>query len=384
MPKERREEGKPRAAAARGAHISLGLGGLVLIGAGAYLALWSNLFSIEYTRADGASSTPRYKAIDPALYNLEELALAHIDPSLTTLLQPQNASSTLLAATTTASSSVAIAGKAWPAPSPYPAPGALLPAHRIVAYYGNFYSTAMGVLGEYPADQVLAMLASTSAEWEAADPATPVIPAIDYIAVTAQAAAGADGKYRARMPASQIEQAIAMASQLHGIVILDVQVGLSDLPTELPLLAPYLSLPNVNLAIDPEFSMQTSGARPGTVIGTYSAKDIDYAIDYLDSLVKQNDLPPKILVVHRFTEDMVTNYQNITPLPDVQVVMDMDGWGDQAKKINTYERVIASEPVEFTGFKLFYKADLKPPSTGLLAPAQVLALTPAPIFIQYQ
>ena len=31
---------------------------------------------------------------------------------------------------------------------PYPNPGALLPFHRIVAYYGNFYSTHMGVLGE--------------------------------------------------------------------------------------------------------------------------------------------------------------------------------------------------------------------------------------------
>jgi hypothetical protein len=64
--------------------------------------------------------------------------------------------------------------------------------------------------------------------------------------------------------------------------------------------------------------------------------------------------------------------------------MDMDGWGDQAKKLNTYARVVASEPVQFTGFKLFYKNDLLPPSTGLLTPAQVLKLSPRPIYIQYQ
>jgi hypothetical protein len=383
MSKARTEEA--RAVRPRRAHLAALILAALILAAGSYLVFFSDYLSVEYTRADEASSSaPRYKPIDPVAYNLKELALAHIDPAATTLLQLQNASSTLLLATTTASTSVAIAGRSWPAASPYPAPGALLPAHRIVAYYGNFYSTAMGVLGEYPEDQVLAMLASTSAEWQAADPSTPVIPAIDYIAVTAQAAAGADGKYRARMPASQIEQAIGMANSLHGIVILDVQVGLSDLPSELPLLEPYLKMPNVMLAIDPEFSMQASGRAPGTVIGTYSAANIDYAIDYLDSLVRQYDLPPKILVVHRFTEDMVTNYQGIAPTPDVQVVMDMDGWGSQAKKINTYERVIAAEPVEFTGFKLFYKADLKPPSTGLLTMPQVLALTPAPVFIQYQ
>jgi hypothetical protein len=40
--------------------------------------------------------------------------------------------------------------------------------------------------------------------------------------------------------------------------------------------------------------------------------------------------------------------------------------------------------VQFTGFKLFYKNDLLPPSTGMFTPAQLLKLTPAPIYIQYQ
>ena len=68
----------------------------------------------------------------------------------------------------------------------------------------------------------------------------------------------------------------------------------------------------------------------------------------------------------------------------LQVVMDMDGWGFGAKKINTYDAVIYPEPVQFTGFKLFYKNDLKPPSTRMLTPAEILDLTPQPSFIQYQ
>jgi len=64
----------------------------------------------------------------------------------------------------------------------------------------------------------------------------------------------------------------------------------------------------------------------------------------------------------------------------VQIVMDMDGWGTKAKKIGTYSRVIYPEPVQFTGIKLFYKNDLKPPSTGMLTTSEVLSLTPAPIY----
>jgi hypothetical protein len=259
----------------------------------------------------------------------------------------------------------------------------LLPSNRIVAYYGNFYSHKMGVLGQYPPDQMLKMLQDEAARWQAADPQTKVIPAIDYIAVVAQADAGKDGKYRARMPDSEIQKALALAKQVNGIVILDVQVGLSNLQAELPPLEPYLKLPNVMLAVDPEFSMK-SGDKPGKSIGTFDAVDINYAANFLAKIVRDNHLPPKILVVHRFTQHMVTNAKSIKPLPEVQIVMNMDGWGSQEKKLGTYHAFVAPEAVQFTGFKLFYINDLKPPSTGLFKPAQLLELQPKPMFIMYQ
>jgi len=239
------------------------------------------------------------------------------------------------------------------------------------------------VLGEYDTGTMLAKLRSTVAQWNAADPSTPAIPAIDYIALTAQGSPGKEGYYMLRMPDDQIDHALDLANQVHGIVILDVQVGLSNLHRELPMLEKYLSMPNVHLAIDPEFSMK-DGAKPGTEIGTYDAADINYAAQYLAGLVREHNLPPKILIVHRFTQAMVTNYQSIEPLPEVQIVMDMDGWGSPAKKLNTYQAFIASQPVQFTGFKLFYKNDLKPPSTRMLTPQELLELTPQPMFIQYQ
>ena len=136
------------------------------------------------------------------------------------------------------------------------------------------------------------------------------------------------------MPDDQIDHALGLANQINGLMILDVQVGESTLPHQLPMLEKYLAMPNVELAIDPEFSMKY-GNPPGTVIGTFDAADINYAAQYLAGIVNANHLPPKILIAHRFTEDMVTNYKKIQPLPEVQIVMDMDGWGSQAKKENT-------------------------------------------------
>ncbi len=272
----------------------------------------------------------------------------------------------------------------WPVKDPFPLPGALLPFNRIVAYYGNFYSKNMGILGELDPDTMLKKLHGEVKKWQEADSTIKVIPAIHYICVTAQGAPGKGGKYILRMPFAQIDKAIELAAKINAIVFLDVQVGLSTLQAEIPQLEKYLMMPNVHLAVDPEFSMKT-GKRPGTVIGTFDAVDINYVVNYLGNIVKKNNLPPKILVIHRFTVGMMTNQDKITLTPQVQVVMDMDGWGFPAKKVNSYKLAVGTRPVQFTGFKLFYKNDIKtPPYKTIMTPKDVLKLYPQPIYIQYQ
>ena len=87
-----------------------------------------------------------------------------------------------------------------------------------------------------------------------------------------------DKTYRMRMPAAQIDSALAIAKMGNAIVFLDVQVGLSSVEKEVPLLENYLKKPNVHLAIDPEFSMKNGGL-PGEKIGTLDAKDINFCSD---------------------------------------------------------------------------------------------------------
>lgn len=272
----------------------------------------------------------------------------------------------------------------WPVRNqPYPLNGAILPFKRVIAYYGNLYSKRMGILGEYAPKEMLSRLNVEVKKWEKADPKTPVQPALHYIAVVAQGDGGKDGKYRFRMPEKHIDSVINMAKTINAIVFLDIQVSLSTIQDELPLLEKYLKLPNVHLGIDPEFSMKT-GAKPGSRIGTYDAADINYCSQFLARLVKENNLPPKIFVIHRFTRKMVTNTGNIKLRPEVQVVMHMDGWGEPELKKGTYRHFIFPEPVQFAGFKIFYKNDLKKAPNRLMTPEELLRLKPQPIYIQYQ
>jgi len=270
----------------------------------------------------------------------------------------------------------------WPVKGPALLPGSILPVKRIVAYYGNPLSKRMGILGELPPTQMLARLDREVAAWNRADPSHPVQPALHLVVVVAQGAPGRDGNYRLRMPDTLIEKVASWAATRNALVFLDIQVGLSTVQQEVPRLESFLKRPNFHLGLDPEFSMK-GGERPGSKIGTMTAGDINWTTRYLANLAKSNNLPPKVLVVHRFTRKMVTGAKDIRLDPHVQIVIDIDGWGAPWLKYDSYRDYVQAEPVQFTGFKIFYGNDSKR-GDPVLTPSEVLRLTPPPIYIQYQ
>jgi hypothetical protein len=269
----------------------------------------------------------------------------------------------------------------WPVKTaPEPPPGAILPARRIVAFYGNPKSRRMGILGEFAPEKMLAKLDAEVAAWNAVDPAHPVQPALHLIALVADAQPGPSGKYRTRHDSATIEKVYGWARSRNALLFVDLQVGQSTLQQELPWIERFLVRPDVHLGIDPEFSMKRGGV-PGRRVGTYDAEDINYAIRFLADLVATHQLPPKILVVHRFTPGGVTNYEKIALDPSVQVVMHMDGFGPPWMKRDTYWRDIKREPVQFTGWKQFTRARNDRPPTPR---GDILRLWPVPLYIQIQ
>jgi hypothetical protein len=271
----------------------------------------------------------------------------------------------------------------WPVKYPTPLPGSILPNKRIVAYYGNPLSKRMGALGEYPKEEMLRRLKVEAAKWEKSDPLHPVQPALHLIAVVAQAKPGPAGQYRMVMPDNIINDVHGWAMEANAILFIDIQTGRENIRTLLPRFEWILKNKDVHLGLDPEFNLVKSGKIPGSKVGTYDAADISFASAFLMDIVKKYHLPPKVLIVHRFTRNMVTNAKQIKLYPEVQVVMNMDGWGAPWLKRDSYKDYIVKEPVQFTGFKLFYHNDTKK-GDPLLTPQDVLRLIPSPIYIQYQ
>ena len=131
----------------------------------------------------------------------------------------------------------------WPVRGPDPLSGSILPGKRIVAFYGNPLSKRMGILGEIPYDQMLAKLDTVVGEWRAADPATPVQPALHLIVSVAQGQPGKDGMHRQRSDPDLIEKIYGFARSRGAIMILDIQAGKSTIDSELPLLLPFSAAP---------------------------------------------------------------------------------------------------------------------------------------------
>jgi hypothetical protein len=92
-------------------------------------------------------------------------------------------------------------------------------------------------------------------------------------------------------------------------VFLDIQVGHSTVKTEVTELGPYLALPNVHLGIDPEFSLKTERYWVLKLVLSPLTTSMMLLIFWLILLKKQ--ATPKVLVIHRFTQGMLTNYKKI-------------------------------------------------------------------------
>jgi hypothetical protein len=271
----------------------------------------------------------------------------------------------------------------WPVKGPEPLAGAVLPDKRVVAYYGNPLSTRMGVLGEYPKEEMLRRLREEVARWRQADPAMGVQPALHLIAVIAQGEPGKTGKYRMIQTDEVVTQVYDWARQEGALLFIDIQTGHDDIRNLLPRFEWLLRNPDVHLGLDPEFNLAASGKVPGTKVGTYDAADLNYASGFLADIVRRYGLPPKILVVHRFTQNGITNYRSIKLRPEVQLVVNMDGWGAPHLKRNTFKEYVVREPVQYAGFKLFYHNDTRK-GHPLLTPEELLRLQPVPLYIQYQ
>jgi hypothetical protein len=201
---------------------------------------------------------------------------------------------------------------------------------------------------------------------------------MELISTVATFAPGASGLYRDHAPVAVIRRYLRAARAIRALLILDIQPGRGDFAPEVARLARWLREPDVGLALDPEWHVG-AGEVPGHVIGSTDAATVNAAAARLAAIVKRYNLPQKLLLVHRFTEDMIAGDEQLRRYPGVATVVNVDGFGSQTVKVAKYNIFIGRTHGLRRGLKLFYNEDLR-----TMKPAEVLGLRHPPDVVVYE
>ncbi len=249
---------------------------------------------------------------------------------------------------------------------------------RYVAFYGHPVAAGLGALGEQGPAETLARMQPLLAEY-AADGAQ-VIPTFEIIASVASAGP-TDGDYSEESSPESLAAWIQFARENGMYVILDLQPGREDFLTQAKQYEELLKLPNVGLALDPEWRLLPDQVHLRQ-IGRVGAAEVNSVVNWLADLVKANGLPQKMLIVHQFKSTMIVNREKLKQRPELQMVIQMDGQGPIPTKDETYAFLTAgTEEAHWKwGWKNFFDED----SPETATPAYTIDHSPVPVFVSYQ
>jgi hypothetical protein len=255
----------------------------------------------------------------------------------------------------------------------------VVPMHRIVALYGHPGVASLGALGEQGLRASVVRAKQVAAHYKSLSH-VPVVPAFEIIASVATSAPGPEGTYSYETPVASLRPWIQAATKAGMYVILDLQPGRANFLTQAKMYQSLLKLPNVGLALDPEWKLQP-GQLPLHQIGSVSITEVNSVVTWLAALTAQYRLPQKLLELHEFKIGEIQNEKLLdTHNDDLAIVMNMDGQGTPTMKQQTWDVVRAFAPSGVTfGWKNFYVKD-----QPMLSPSQTMSKTPNPVIISYE
>ena len=255
----------------------------------------------------------------------------------------------------------------------------IVPMHRLVALYGQPGVPALGALGQQGIGASVARAKRLAASYQKLS-STPVVPAFELIATEATSAPGADSSYSFEAPIAALRPWVQAATAAGMYVILDLQPGRASFLAQAKAYQALLRLPNVGLALDPEWKLQP-GQLPLRQIGSVSITEVNSVVNWLAQLTARYRLPQKLLELHEFKAGEIQDEQSLdTSNDDLAIVVDMDGQGTPAMKQATWQYVTSTTPsgVSF-GWKDFFVKD-----QPMLTPAQTEVAAPQSVLISYE
>ncbi len=254
----------------------------------------------------------------------------------------------------------------------------LFPGRRFVALYGHPGDDNLGALGEQPVDAAVQRARDVAYSYNGISPEY-VIPTFEIITTVASSEAGADGDYSLESSLDFLRPWVDAAGAAGFYVVLDLQPGYADFLAQAQRYEELLARPYVGLALDPEWRL-APGERHLQDIGQVSAAEVNRVAAWLSELTRRYALPQKLLVVHQFRLDMLPDRGGIQVPPELSLVVQMDGFGPQEVKLETWQFILAGGPAGVLfGWKNFFTED-----EPMRTPTETVALQPSPVYISYQ
>ncbi|MHB1489771.1 MAG: hypothetical protein ACYCTH_04660 [Cellulomonas sp.] len=253
------------------------------------------------------------------------------------------------------------------------------PGKRYVALYGTPGSPSLGLLGEQDVPATIARADAMAAPYRALTPDV-VIPTVEIIATVASGGPGADGNYSNERPVASLRPLVDAARAAGDYVVLDLQPGRTDFLTQARQYTELLALPDVGLALDPEWRLGPDQVHLRQ-IGSVSVDEVNGVAAWLADLTRARALPQKLFVVHEFSVGMVPGIDRLdTSHDELAVLIHVDGQGAQPDKAGTWATLRASAPqVRWWGWKNFVDED-----HPMLDPTQTYQVQPTPDLVTYQ
>ncbi|MDO5033854.1 MAG: hypothetical protein Q4E01_00485 [Actinomycetaceae bacterium] len=256
--------------------------------------------------------------------------------------------------------------------------GLVFPDRRMIALYGHPYGGALGVLGEQDPTSAAELAVQYAAEYQEFS-AEPVLPAFEIIATVASAGPGDDGLYSDVTPVEDLVASVDAITEVGGYAIIDLQPGRASLLDQAKIYEELLKRPNVGLALDPEWKLYGDEVHLEQV-GHIEVAEANEVSQWLAGLVRANNLPQKVFMLHQFQWQMIRDREQLVTRPELATIIHVDGHGTPGAKYETWNVIRDELPAGvWLAWKNFIDED-----EPMLNPQQTMEVEPSPWIVSFQ